>query len=216
MVLDKTFSAEDFSSVKIKDKIVGLNIVGGCKTVRAECSNIPDDVTVEVADGVLNIELPENNMLSRMFRVFYAETLTLYLTDKALESITIDVAACNISLENVNSGSVMIDSDAGNVTAQNVTAKDCFEVRSGAGDIKLTDISGGRLTVDAGAGNIKLKGDIDSLKADCGTGNISFAGTVQDTVSVDSGIGNVDLTFTNKPTNVSAETGIGKPKIKYI
>lgn len=216
MVLDKTFSAEDFSSVKIKDKIVGLNIVGGCKTVRTECSNIPDDVTIEIADGVLNIELPENNMLSRMFRVFYAETLTLYLTDKALESITIDVAACNISLENVNSGSVMIDSDAGNVTAQNVTAKDCFEVRSGAGDIKLTDISGGRLKVDAGAGNIKLKGDIDSLKADCGTGNISFAGTVQDTVSVDSGIGNVDLTFTNKPTNVSAETGIGKPKIKYI
>ena len=27
MVLDKTFSAEDFSSVKIKDKIVGLNAV---------------------------------------------------------------------------------------------------------------------------------------------------------------------------------------------
>lgn len=216
MVLDKTFSAEDFSSVKIKDKIVGLNIVGGCKTVRAECSNIPDDVTVEAADGVLNIELPENNMLSKMFRVFYAEKLTLYLTDKALESITIDAAACNIDLETVNCGSIAIDSDAGNVTAKNVTAKDSFEVRSGAGDIRLSGISGGRLTVHAGAGNLKLNGDIDSLKADCGTGNISFEGSVYDTVSVDSGIGNIDLTFTNKPTNVSAETGIGKPKIKYI
>jgi DUF4097 and DUF4098 domain-containing protein YvlB len=119
---------------------------------------------------------------------------------------------------------------------------DRFDIESGAGEIKISDLNCDTASFEAGAGELtidsfKCKGKVDAdigagelsitnantgeLDVDVGTGEFSFSGEVNGDIDVDCGVGECNIALTNdkaeyeKKYTVNTDTGIGETKVTF-
>lgn len=83
------------------------------------------------------------------------------------------------------------------------------EVSTGAGDVKVADLSGS-VWIDTGAGDV----DVDrlaspTLEVDTGSGDVEGTGLRVSEALFDTGAGDVEATWVQKPDEVIADTGAG-------
>lgn len=107
--------------------------------------------------------------------------------DVALDTITLDVGACDLDFSNINASKLDID--------------------SGAGDIDMTDCSIGEIALDAGAGDVDLENvEFIKLDIDAGAGDVDVSGIGDiSEYSFDVSVGMGDLTIGGKKMS-----GIGR------
>lgn len=110
-----------------------------------------------------------------------------------------------------NIGSIELDSGAGNIYLDDLTAKE-LDIDAGAGNIHGTSITAGSVSLDGGAGNIEFKkSSFGGMDIDAGVGNIDFQGGLSGHSTISCGVGNINFSL-NDPRNaysLSLEKGLG-------
>lgn len=137
-------------------------------------------------------------------------TGNVILKDLSAENLIIDGGAASIDGDNIIiTQSVMLESGVGNITLNNVQLSN-VNYDSGVGNLKIEGVISGDSVFDCGVGKVKLNINGSrkdyKLQIDSSIGNVRVngekmqsdyqdMGPAPNTISIDSGVGNVDLEF---------------------
>jgi DUF4097 and DUF4098 domain-containing protein YvlB len=98
------------------------------------------------------------------------------------------------------------------ITAPAGTRLDAF---TGAGDVDLTDITGG-IDAHSGAGDLDVSGAAGTVHLDTGAGGIHYQGTPQGECRFETGAGDITLALPASPdVRVDLDTGIGDIDVDF-
>ena len=222
--IEQTFSAEEITSIHLTSTFANIRVTKSeDKEVHVLCNSVPEGSRVEVQGGRLIVELREVGIAERIFlNPFKNAYCTIALPEMILESVAMKTGAGNTDTESLACGRFELDTGAGEVKLNGITAKESIRIEAGAGNVDITELKGGKLNIRTGAGNISIKGETDGLLAKTGTGNMRFDGTVYGDIDISGGIGDTALTLRNPASDFSGKytlkttTGIGKVTINYI
>lgn len=118
--------------------------------------------------------------------------------DAAFEQMNVYLAAGRMDADKLAAREMRLEVDAGSLKVHHLTAENLLAVENGAGEIKLYDVTASNLTVNQGVGAIAITGAV--------TGNNVIKG----------GIGEIELTLTDRESvdfNYKVTGGIGEVKI---
>jgi DUF4097 and DUF4098 domain-containing protein YvlB len=158
-----------------------------------------------VKDGILTVKQPSLKLIS------WQEDLLLTVTvpeDCELASASIDAAAGNLTLTNVNVRDLRADADAGNITVTGITASK-IALSSNAGNISSSDCSFDSVDAVSNMGNVEITGLEESLadfsvNGKTNLGNISISdnkvkspyhadGEGSGTITAKTDLGNIEI-----------------------
>lgn len=137
----------------------------------------------------------------------------LNLNDIIASTFKINGGIGNINCNNILADRATFECGAGNVILSNISFQDT-SIDGGVGNIDLFGILEGNVKIDCGVGNISLNLDVQEedykLKIDQGIGRVKINGEKVSSeymssmknskylIDIDGGIGNVDITFSDK------------------
>ena len=111
---------------------------------------------------------------------------------------------------------VKIDSGAGKIKLENISTEN-FDIEIGAGEVKINNLKVTNQTeLEGGAGSLTVSNaNINDADIDLGTGKFEFTGTMSGINKIDSGIGetNIDLLDELENYTIKASKGLGKINI---
>lgn len=120
--------------------------------------------------------------------------------------------AGDLSLSNLNAKSLRVSGGVGDVTLENF-AVESLEFSGGTGDVRLADGSASeRSIISGGVFSLDMKDvELHNLSLSGGTGDIDFTGVMRGSCSVEAGVGDVTLRFSDSADNYSMhlDRGIG-------
>lgn len=128
---------------------------------------------------------------------------------KKFHEVDFSAAAGKVTFHhNLSGKSVNLEVDAGELTADMVTAEE-LELETGAGEFILKDFATNTLSVDCGVGNMEVEGKAaEEADITCGVGNISLklTGKPEDyNYDISCGVGDIEI-------NGRSYAGIGRNK----
>jgi hypothetical protein len=203
--------AESYDGVNAIDMEIGygdVKIVTG-NEFSIDAENLMDDsMESYVSDGTWTIRQNEDNF--HVFGLRFPAKQMLRWNDNLVPRITItipeDFVAKNFNL-NINAGSV---------TAEAIQAENGdFKVDAGKLEINRLVING-KSQYNVGAGEMRLNDiEVNDISVDCGVGNIEIDGTIKGDNNIKCGIGEVDLNLSGDEEDYSYEvnSGIGNVSI---
>lgn len=142
--------------------------------------------------------------------------LTIYLGEKELEEIELEIGAGTLIAENLVARRISLELGAGKTEIENLQASESLKIDGGAGFLAVKDGKARDAEIEIGAGKaelqLELKGD---SKIDSGVGKLELklVGTEKDyQLVVDKGIGSV--TYNGRNLADDAREGDGASKVK--
>lgn len=129
---------------------------------------------------------------------------------KKFDQVELVFSAGKVTLDHSLTGkSVFLEVDAGQLTAEMVTAEE-LELETGAGEFILKDFITDSLSVDCGVGNMEIKGKaVEEADLTCGVGNIllNLTGKPEDyNYDISCGVGSIEI-------NGKSFSGLGRNKL---
>lgn len=229
--IDYSMNYSNVEQLDIKNGLGSLTIKSGDE-FRVEATNVSENFTAEVNNGILTIDDKKNfnRFISFGFsRINTKSNITIYVPDNYnAKKIKIDSGAGEVTLEDFSTDILIIDAGVGDIKGKNLSAKK-VDVSGGMGDINLLDVNFSDVDFDSGVGSLKIEGFIfGNSKFDCGVGNVrlKLKGNREDYVlRVNSGIGTIRVNgkklSSNYNDNYGAENtlrisgGVGKVDIEF-
>lgn len=128
------------------------------------------------------------------------------------EESSLENGAGSMEISDFISDKIKIDNGAGELSMKNVTADTELKIKSGAGAVRLENISCGALNVDSGVGEVRVEEAVCSgIKLNNGMGAIYYVGEVNGKADIDNGVGEVKMTIygISSDYNFKVDNGIG-------
>lgn len=132
------------------------------------------------------------------------------------EKSDISNGAGRLQLAGFSSDIVKIDNGAGELSMKNMTVNNELTVKSGAGSVRMENVSCGYLDVDSGVGEVRAEDVICSgMKLSNGMGSVRYTGEINGSAKIDNGVGEVRMTVygLSSDYNFDVDNGIGQVKI---
>lgn len=110
---------------------------------------------------------------------------------------------------------IKIDSGAGGVKLEDISVKN-LNINAGVGDIYGRNITAGKVDIDGGVGNISFtEVDFSNVEVGGGVGNISIEGNITGKSEFDCGVGEVDIRLTGKREDyaLDIDAGLGSVRV---
>lgn len=174
---------------------------------------LKDRLILEQEDGELKIEDQTTHNLWKKISIKDAGTMVIQVPkDRALEDVSLEVGAGQLSIESINAGCLDLNVSAGRAVVKQFEVKD-LNVDCGAGEAKLSGTVTRNSEIECGVGRIELaltdgQNDYD-YELDCGigqlkVGNDSYTGLSNKRhidngtgkkMEIDCGIGEIEVSF---------------------
>lgn len=146
----------------------------------------------------------------------YIQDDTFFISEniKLNKKIFKSISTPNITLyipENFKFDNIDIKSGAGNISIDEITTNR-LEVNMGAGNFEAKNIKANETKIQGGVGNLSItKSDIGKLEYKAGVGDSKIESVLNNNSKIESGVGNIKLTLIDERVNYyfDIETGIG-------
>ena len=132
------------------------------------------------------------------------------------EESNIENGAGRMEISDFLSDTIKIDNGAGELCMENVNADTKLEIKSGAGSVRLDNVSCGVLDVDSGVGEVRAEEVVCSgIKLNNGMGAVYYTGEINGKADIDNGVGEVRMTIygISSDYNFDVDNGIGQVRI---
>ncbi len=206
----KTFDGID--SLYIENGSADLDIIeGNVDKVTVNCTNVPEDFSVEATGGTLRIYSPKSDwfIISIGFDFSNMRIEVVIPRDYKLKKCEVDGGSGRSNIDISNADKLELKMGSGRSEINNVSAE-TFILEARSGSISGSNITAREMTADTGSGSVKLeKMNIGSLVLESGSGKVSYEGSVQGDININSGSGNVVMNIDAKKDNYSIDVESG-------
>lgn len=208
---DETY--EDVKSIKI-DNGTGKLVIKNGDAFRVVGENVDKKFSSKLRGGVLDVRNENNirglwNGNSKKGRCM----LTVYVPQGVkLERLYVDMGVGNGEMEGLEAGNLEIDMGTGNLTLDHIKTE-YLDLDGGVGNAEIRNITFEKADIDGGVGNVTMDPVIGSrtdfsIDMDSGVGTVRIDGQKlkgdykenrgkSKTISIDGGVGSVDLRFSD-------------------
>ncbi len=187
---------DDITSIEVISNCSKLKIVKSDKFA-VEAKNVTDDFSLELNN---NKDLKINDKIfNKKTSTLKGKTpeITIYVTDKTLENLTIKTGIANANISDVTSNLLSLEGGTGNVEIKNIKVNEQTYITAGVGNLDIVSSTLNNLNLNLGVGNANIEASIlKNSKIDCGVGNLDMT-----------------LNGNKEEYKIKAETGLGKMEI---
>ncbi|MBP3308419.1 MAG: DUF4097 family beta strand repeat protein [Clostridia bacterium] len=145
-------------------------------------------VHTRLLNGTLHVKFSKSKV--SFFEGIPNKTLTIYIP-KSLDTVEIDTASADVTLDNIRAKKLDFDSASGQVTAV-LAAFDEVDIDTASGSVTLSMVDVDDVAIDTASGNVSLSGKFGEVEIDTASGDAELSGEVNnfemDTASGDANI----------------------------
>lgn len=207
----QTYTFErNFQYLDIDVESVTLNVKSG-DVLAVESTS--DSIKVKESNNKLIIE--EKN---RFLNNYVGEEVVLYVPrNYTFEKVNVDAGAGSLTIDSVNTRVLDLDLGAGNCNLNNLLVSSSADIDAGVGELNINSGTINNLKAELGVGNFVADTDLNgNVTLDAGVGNVDIK--IQDTlqdykVKVNKGIGNAYLNDTEMQSDIFYGNGTNLIKI---
>lgn len=189
-----------FHSIKVTGPLLDLKLKpseDGRYSIVMESSNDLTPPSYRVENGTLFVESNWPGQLKPNLKGRTYRATILYPAGAIFDSVSIDSAACDLSIDNAQSQSTVLKLDIGDVKISGASLGQ-FQLISNIGDLRIEDSAAGNTSVTLNIGEFKGENfDTDGLTVDLNMGDLGLSGQLRGKteVSVDMGQANLEPTL---------------------
>lgn len=200
--LSEEYSEEEIKQLGITDIFIDCNAeitVERGEVLAINAWNVTEDYSIQCLNGKLSIVEDDPDFGFRWVFSFgditteKEKVLVTIPESFASEQVTVYSGSGMVSLSDITTGQMDIDSGSGKVVAENVTA-DTLYINSGSGRVSLTKASASETMLDTGSGSVTVEdATLGKLYLNSGSGSVTMKSLVAKDLDLDSGSGSVEL-----------------------
>lgn len=206
---------------EIKGDISALDI--NIHAINLEVRTTTDSkIRVESNYKYLTVTEKDNRLLIKDKKAFFLNfqgksIIRLYIPDnKVFDRIDINTGAGKADMENLQTKIIYMDFGAGKADLRNISASDNASLKTGAGQLTISNSTFNNLNLNMGVGQFEFSGTLtgqNMLKMGVGSSQIDLSGSLNDyTVKIEKGIG--EIRVNNK--KVQSDTQLGQGDIELF
>lgn len=209
---------EDFAHIEVNVRTTDITFVRSEEgTTKIECfEDEKERHSITVEDNTLYItqEKAENRMEHFAFSPLSSK-ITVYLPDRAYESLTVTAVTGDFACENLAFAEISFAEKTGDITLSDMDCRN-FISTSSTGNVTLTNVIAQEgFAIQASTGNIRLEDcDADTVTVQTSTGNVSGSFLTGKTFDVKTSTGDVVIPEGSVGGKCEIKTGTGNIHIK--
>ena len=131
-------------------------------------------VHTRLLNGTLHVKFSKSKV--SFFEGIPNKTLTIYIP-KSLDTVEIDTASADVTLDNIRAKKLDFDSASGQVTAV-LAAFDEVDIDTASGSVTLSMVDVDDVAIDTASGNVSLSGKFGEVEIDTASGYAELSGEV--------------------------------------
>ncbi|WP_167449413.1 DUF4097 family beta strand repeat-containing protein [Halobacillus trueperi] len=214
---EQAFSGEEVRSIDIDTSTADVQIIKGVNNqIQVELFGSNLDLEkylyqVQLADGVLGIELNKKRRLGFSLDFFNQDSMRVKVTvpDQTFDSLKLQTSSSSVKLHNLKAVSATVESSSGDIQIGGAQINEKLMVRSSSGEITLNHMDGSEAKAEIRTSSGHVRGDDISFvhtEAETSSGDVNLNyRSLHGDIFAHTSSGNVELSFNDEPSSLTID-----------